>query len=73
MAEAAAAAAVATTVAKVTRTAAAAMAKATVMATAAASWMPWLKFVYVGRWCKDGVGLNWFPPGDPQGVSAESV
>jgi hypothetical protein len=28
------------------------MAKVTVMVTAAAS-LPWLKFVRVGRWCKD--------------------
>ncbi len=32
-----------------TRTAAVVTTKATVMATIAASWMPWLKFVHVGR------------------------
>ncbi len=36
-----------------TLTAAAAMAKAMVMVTAATS-LPWLKFVRVGRWRKDG-------------------
>jgi hypothetical protein len=30
------------------------MMTAMVMATAAASWMPWLKLVRVGLWRKDG-------------------
>ncbi len=34
--------------------AAAAMANVRVMAAAAASWTPWLKFVHVGPWRKDG-------------------
>jgi hypothetical protein len=50
---AAAAAMVATTASTSTRMAA--TAKAMVMATVPAdSWMPWLKFVHVSRWHKDG-------------------
>jgi hypothetical protein len=53
MAAAAAVAAVATTAATKTRMVVAGMVKARVMVTAATS-LPWLKLVHVGRWREDG-------------------
>ena len=55
---AAAAAVVAMTVETMTRMVVAVRAKAKVMATAAVSWMPWLKCVRVGHWHKDGDQLQ---------------